>query len=71
MGNKRTKLDPKAIKELVQFYVAMEKARDEEEFHPLIKRHDEITKCLGFPQILLRSLEDMKTRRFFPTHSTH
>jgi hypothetical protein len=70
MGNKRTQPDPKAIKELVQLYIAMEKTADEEEFQPLLKRHDEITKSLGFPQILFRSLEDMKNRRHFPINST-
>jgi hypothetical protein len=67
MANKRSRPDPKAIKELVELYIAMEKANDEEEFHPLLNRHDEITKSLGFPQILFRCLEDMKTRRYFPS----
>lgn len=70
MAHKRSRPDPKAIKELVELYISMEKANDEEEFQPLLTRHDEITKSLGFPLILFRSLEDMKNRRHFPTLST-
>lgn len=70
MGSKRTKIDPKKITELTALYIAMEKAKDAAVFQPLLNRHDEITRSLGFPQILVRSLEEMRTRRFFPTHST-
>jgi hypothetical protein len=70
MAHTRSRPDPKAIKELTALYIAMEKAKDEEEFQPLLTRHDEITKSLGFPQILFRSLEDMKNRLHFPTLST-
>jgi len=70
MATKRSQPDPKAIKELTELYISMEKAKDEGEFQPLLTRHDEITKSLGFPQILFRCLEDMKTRRHFPTLST-
>jgi hypothetical protein len=67
MANKRSRPDPKAIKELTELYISMEKAKDEGEFQPLLTRHDEITKSLGFPKIPFRCLEDMKTRRHFPT----
>ena len=70
MAHIRSRPDPKAIKELTELYISMEMAKDEEEFQPLLIRHDEITKSLGFPQIFFRSLEDMKTRRHFPTLST-
>lgn len=70
MANKRSRPDPKAIKELVGLYIAMEKAADEREFQPLLNRHDEITKSLGFPKILIRSIEQMKTPHHFPTFTT-
>jgi 5-methylcytosine-specific restriction endonuclease McrBC GTP-binding regulatory subunit McrB len=70
MVHKRSQPDPKAIKELTELYISMEKATDEEDFQPLLNRHDEITKSLGFPKILFRSLEDMKNRRHFPALST-
>lgn len=70
MANKRSRPDPKAIKELTGLYISMERAKDEGEFQPLLSRHDEITKSLGFPQIRVRSLEEMKTWRFFPTLTT-
>jgi hypothetical protein len=70
MAHKRSRPDPKAIKELTELYFAMEKAKDDEAFQPLLNRHDEITKSLGLPRILIRSLGEMRNPPHFPTLTT-
>jgi hypothetical protein len=44
MAHKRFRPNPKAIKELTELYISMAKAEDEDEFQPLLTRHNEITK---------------------------